>query len=854
VYATNNGFSQSIDYRYNIRGWLTNINNSDLVDDGGVTNNDANDFFGFELKYNDPTSSGGTAQFNGNISESQWKIMGGQKQAFGYMYDPLNRITSSTFSNIDNPLDNGKFNEKGLQYDRNGNIQYLNRNGRQDASQIGVTQYGPMDQLQYTYNGNQLTSVTDSAPNTTSTEGGFIDGNTNGYDYSYDANGNLTVDNNKSITGVTYNYLNLPILVTKSSGEKIQYTYDATGIKLNQTVTQIDPNDPNNLITTKTEYSSGMVYDEKGNLQFINHDEGRIIMTGSTPEYQYHLKDHLGNVRLTFTTQSSKDFTTATFETVNTPVERSEFLRFDDIRIINAKVFDHTQYAQPNQAYQTNYSERLNGTANEQHGVARSLSVMPGDTLDLEVWGKYLSANIKDPNLASLINSVNNGIAGVGVVVDGSTYATATGNLFLFNDGFLNKSDDTDPGPKAFLNYLVFDRDYNHIKAKSGYIKLSDKPAEDGTGVPFEQLTARIIIDQPGYVYAYLSNDNVSLGGNIVEVYFDDFKVTHRKSQIVQTNDYYALGVSFNSYQRENSLVNNYRYNGKELINVLGLGWYDYGARMYMPEIGRWGVIDPSSENYSSWTSYNYCAYNPLRLIDPTGTDWFYYDDSWNWHEGTTLTRPVDGLLDEDGNQYYQVLQGEKAVVVFNGSRDETLASDGTFTSDGAVSASVTVYGPDGKDDVHTYTGYTMTSNADTYTPVDEGVYVIQRREDGGSSSIPKNYYVKNAGNPESDQLRTMNGAINNNAPLQLSSNGEGYKTEIFVHGTATSGFAGVYPNGSKISSGCLLINSTDYNGTSGFNSVLTTVGNGVNFMLILNRVGSDHNPTPSNTTIRTYH
>ncbi len=51
LHSTNSGttFRQNVDQRYNIRGWLTNINNSQLTSDGGITNNDVNDLFGMDL-------------------------------------------------------------------------------------------------------------------------------------------------------------------------------------------------------------------------------------------------------------------------------------------------------------------------------------------------------------------------------------------------------------------------------------------------------------------------------------------------------------------------------------------------------------------------------------------------------------------------------------------------------------------------------------------------------------------------------------------------------------------------------------------------------------------------------------
>ena len=131
--------------------------------------------------------------------------------------------------------------------------------------------------------------------------------------------------------------------------------------------------------------------------------------------------------------------------------------------------------------------------------------------------------------------------------------------------------------------------------------------------------SGNITITQPGYVYIYLSNESASQ----VEVYFDDFKVTHTMSPVIQSDSYYPFGARFDSYTRENSLFNKRLYNaGSELQTDLDLGTYMTDLRMYDPwgRLGWWS-IDPLADQagQESWSPYNYSFNNPVRYNDPKG-------------------------------------------------------------------------------------------------------------------------------------------------------------------------------------------------------------------------------------------
>ena len=307
------GNLQTIDFTYNIRGWLTKINED--------TNND-NDLFNFEIKYNSPTS--GNALFNGNIAQTSWQTLNDNttKKTYTYAYDALNRLLSAT-GNV-----NSYFNVSNINYDKNGNILNLARQGHivENPDISRPTDFGQMDNLKYTYSdngiGNKLLKVEEI--NGGNISFGFKDVNTIGDDYSYDLNGNMTSDLNKGINSIIYNHLNLPVEVQIENKGTIDYIYDATGIKLRKIVTEEHAQGGETV--TNTDYAGNYMY-ESGELQFFNHIEGYVkadvTSSGVEMDYVYQYKDHLGNVRLSYT-DNNKDGNI----TQNEIVEESNYYPF----------------------------------------------------------------------------------------------------------------------------------------------------------------------------------------------------------------------------------------------------------------------------------------------------------------------------------------------------------------------------------------------------------------------------------------------------------------------------------------------------------------------------------------------
>ena len=93
-----------------------------------------------------------------------------------------------------------------------------------------------------------------------------------------------------------------------------------------------------------------------------------------------------------------------------------------------------------------------------------------------------------------------------------------------------------------------------------------------------------------------------------------------KPNEVLEEHHYYPFGMSLEGeWLRGAGRENRCRFNGKELNEDFGLGWYDYGARWYDAAIGRWNAVDPLAEDYIAWSPYNYVMENPISSVDPDG-------------------------------------------------------------------------------------------------------------------------------------------------------------------------------------------------------------------------------------------
>jgi RHS repeat-associated protein len=492
-----------------------------------------------------------------------------------------------------------------------------------------------MDSLRYTYeNGglsNKLMNVIDRANDVDTKLGDFrsstlymmaLSNNktTAATDYRYDDNGNLVKDKNKDIEtyagtdGIEYNYLNLPKKITvKASGSTnkgtIEYIYDATGNKLKKTTTE------GSTVTTTLYMYGNYVNDE---LQFLPHEEGRIRYNTDSArwDYDYMLKDHLGNVRMVLTEEQKTDFyPAASMEGEVSGIEEAIYGRIPDTRysIENIGGYPEDSYTDPN-----SYVARLIAE-NQKLGPNITLKVMAGDEVDIRVSSWYRANNTSGTPeyiLDDLISSLSGGVAGLS---GGKATQTAiAGNAGIVNDlvDFVSNQSEEFSGdkPMASVNWILFDEQFMMVASSSGYEQVGDDNE-------FKVHTPQVAIDKNGYLFVYLSNYSETQ-----PVYFDNLQVSHVRGRILEETHYYPYGImmagisskalNFGSPANKMNKFQNQEYN-----DDLGINGYEFKYRVDDPQLGRFWQVDPLADKYVYNSTYAFSENQIVAHVELEGKE-----------------------------------------------------------------------------------------------------------------------------------------------------------------------------------------------------------------------------------------
>ncbi len=115
--------------------------------------------------------------------------------------------------------------------------------------------------------------------------------------------------------------------------------------------------------------------------------------------------------------------------------------------------------------------------------------------------------------------------------------------------------------------------------------------------------------------------------------------LTNQTGSVSQTLNYLPFGEEWVDVKQDidwPSLIN-YSFNAKEKDYESGLHYY--GSRYYSSELSIWNSTDPMADKYPSITPYNYCANNPVKLIDPNGEEIWIVDKDSEENIKNTLTK-----------------------------------------------------------------------------------------------------------------------------------------------------------------------------------------------------------------------
>ena len=649
---------QGLDYTYTIHGWLKAINhpvlnsNADPGADG--PNGTGQDAFGMSLGYyqgdyknNDARyqSLGATSDalidrnlYNGNIaawaSDAQENALAAQQGNLKYTgltgqqyrYDELNRLVGSTFRQYQNgswqsPASASEYGSS-YSYDASGNLQTLNRSA-----------YGSnplIDRLQYHYQAgtNKLDYVTDAAGHPTIRDD-FQPGQQAG-NYAYDAIGNLTKDEQEGITQIAWTVYGKVQQITKQDGSQTTYRYDATGNRSSKQYTNAEGQ----------EQTTYYVRDASGNVMAIYQASGQerclVGQVSATKRYDPSVWEDgelaLGQSKQVYLPQEIQ-------VTAGSSGNHQLTLYYIDAQGVEQTVL-YRGGASASHAYNQAGTSRNEGQyqQGQRYVFQSSSNGVVADEL-IQVQSLRVSINNGDSwdpsGQTSVVMKLYEPCAGL-MLAEQPIYGSD--RLGMYRAEKLLSQEPTSVTPTGNVAYITGDISINSFEGVYNYVLAEGVEMTVGKDFSFsyaerqQEFSIRFgEVETQGMYYAretgkkqYELKDHL---GN-VRVLVSDKKLSEdidgdgvgdvSKAEILASYEYYSFGM-LQPGRTFNPSESRFGFNGKEKDQSFGATNYDFGARIYNPQLGRWLSLDPLQSKYPSLSPYNFVNNSPLRFVDPDG-------------------------------------------------------------------------------------------------------------------------------------------------------------------------------------------------------------------------------------------
>src|SRR6267142_3657204 len=152
----------------------------------------------------------------------------------------------------------------------------------------------------------------------------------------------------------------------------------------------------------------------------------RVVKNGTSWNYEYYLKDHLGNNRVVVAYTNDTDEYKATMEIASQSTEESQFKNLPVTRL-QIVAYNHTPKSYLHVTPAPDRVAETNGYTNKPIGPAKLLQVRTGDQVTTEVYARYVTGTGGSTAVISNLVAALTGAYGIGT--GEAAYAAFTNNL-----------------------------------------------------------------------------------------------------------------------------------------------------------------------------------------------------------------------------------------------------------------------------------------------------------------------------------------------------------------------------------------------------------------------------------------